>query len=87
MITILVLAYVQSIAFAMVSRARNRDSHLYHAIAAIVSNGVWFLTIRELVISELTFTLAIPYIIGTVAGSLTGAEASMRIERLIGAKS
>lgn len=84
-IKILLLAYLQNISFSIVSRARNRDNDYYHVIAAIFSNGIWFLTMRELVISDLTPILILPYIIGTVAGSLTGAKVSMRIEKMLNA--
>lgn len=57
----------------------------YHLIAASFSNGIWFLTMRELVLADLTFILIIPYIIGTVAGSISGAKISMKIEQWIGA--
>ena len=85
-LTVLALAYVQNIAFTMVSRARNRDSHAYHATMAVFSNGIWFLTMRELVVADLSLWLLLPYVGGTVLGSLTGAEVSMRIEKIIGAK-
>lgn len=84
-IKILLLAYIQNISFSIVSRARNRDNMYYHAIASVFSNGIWFLTMRELVISDLTPVLLLPYIIGTVAGSLTGAKVSMKIEKMINA--
>lgn len=86
LLAVILLAYVQSIAFALVSRARNRDNATYHLIAAIVSNGVWFATFRLLVVNDMTWLLFAPYTFGTVAGSLTGAKVSMLIERAIGAK-
>lgn len=85
-ITILFLSFVQNISFTMVSRSRNRDNMTYHAICSVFSNGLWFLTIRELVVADMTVWLAIPYIAGTVTGSLVGAKVSMVIERMIGAK-
>jgi uncharacterized protein YebE (UPF0316 family) len=85
-IKILLLAYIQNISFSIVSRARNRDNMYYHAIASVFSNGIWFLTMRELVISDLTPVLLLPYTFGTVAGSLTGAKVSMRIEKWLDAK-
>jgi uncharacterized membrane protein YfcA len=85
-LALLGLAYVQNIAFSLVSRARNRDNFTYHLIAAIFSNAVWFATFRLLVTADMTWTLFIPYTIGTVAGSLTGAKVSQWIERAIGAK-
>ena len=70
----------------MVSRSRNRDNMTYHAICSVFSNGIWFLTMRELVLADLTLWLIVPYIVGTVSGSIFGAKVSMRIEKLIGAK-
>lgn len=82
---ILALAFVQNVSFSIVSRSRNRDNMTYHLIAAVFSNGIWFLTMRELVLADLSLTLVLPYIFGTVAGSLFGARVAMRIERLISA--
>lgn len=82
---VLVLAFVQNISFTMVSRSRNRSSMAYHATCSVFSNALWFLTMRELVLAELTVWLLVPYIIGTVSGSLVGAKISMRIEQAIGA--
>lgn len=87
MIFILFLAFIQNVSFTMVSRSRNRDSYQYHAICSVFSNGIWFLTMRQLVVADLSYWLLIPYICGTVAGSLFGAKVSMRIETLIGARS
>ena len=83
---ILFLSFFQNIAFSMVSRSRNRDNMTYHAICSVFSNGIWFATMHFLVVADLTFWLIIPYIIGTVSGSIFGAKISMRIEKLIGAK-
>lgn len=85
-LTILALAYVQNISFTMVSRSRNRDNMAYHATCAVFSNLLWFATMHHLVAADLTWFMAVPYVIGTVAGSLTGATISIRIENLIGAK-
>lgn len=35
---------IQNASFTLVSRARNSGSYLYHAVAAIGSNGVWFIS-------------------------------------------
>lgn len=86
MLIILVLSFVQNISFTMVSRSRNRDNMKYHAICSVFSNGIWFYTMKLLVLSELSFLLLLPYIIGTVSGSIFGAKVSMKIEKLIGAK-
>jgi len=82
---ILGLAFVQNVSFSLVSRSRNRDNTTYHIIAACFSNGIWFLTMRELVLADLTITLLLPYMIGTVSGSLFGVKVAMKIEQIIGA--
>jgi uncharacterized membrane protein YjjB (DUF3815 family) len=83
---LMLLAYVQNISFSIVSRARNRDHMAYHAVAAVGSNVIWFCTFRELVTADMSWVLLVPYTIGTVAGSLTGAKVSIWFERLLGAK-
>ena len=82
---LIALAFIQNVSFSLVSRARNRDHVGYHAAASVFSNGVWFATFHLLVTSAMTWVLFIPYLIGTVAGSLFGAKVSMRIEKFLGA--
>lgn len=86
-IIILALAFVQNVSFSVVSRSRNRDNMTYHLIAAVFSNAIWFMTMRELVLAELVGYLIVPYVIGTVAGSLVGVKVSMWIEKLLNARS
>jgi uncharacterized membrane protein YfcA len=85
-LTVMALAFVQNVSFTMVSRSRNRDNMTYHATCSVFSNGIWFLTMHQLVMADLNYLLLVPYIVGTVSGSLFGAKTSMRIEQLIGAK-
>lgn len=87
LIKILLLAFIQNVSFSMVSRSRNRDNMTYHIIAAVFSNTLWLLTIRELVIADLDLILAIPYTTGTVLGSVFGVKISMWIERKLDARS
>lgn len=84
-VTILGLAFVQNISFSIVSRSRNRNNIRYHVIAASFSNGIWFLTFRQLILADMNFVLFIPYCLGTVAGSVFGVRISMFIEKLLGA--
>lgn len=78
----MVMAFAQNVSFSIVSRSRNRDSKLYHFIAAIFSNGVWFMTMKYLIVTQnMTWLLFIPYTIGTVGGSVTGQTISMWIEK------
>jgi len=86
-LTILVLAYVQNISFSIVSRSRNRDNTKYHLVASLFSNTIWFLTFRELIKADMDFSLFIPYVAGTMVGSVTGAKISMKIEKWLGASS
>lgn len=87
MLIILLLAFWQNVSFTIVSRSRNRSSFTYHMIASAFSNGIWFLTFRQLILSEMSWLLFVPYTLGTVAGSLSGAKLSMWIERKINAQS
>lgn len=87
LITILLLAFAQNVSFTIVLRSRNRSSFTYHMIASVFSNGIWFLTFRQLLLSEMSFVLFIPYTVGTVSGSLCGAKLSMWIETKVGAES
>lgn len=87
MLGLVALSFVQSVAFSLVSRSRNRSSISYHVVASIASNAVWFLTFRQLVTNNMTFALLLPYTVGTVAGSVFGVKVSMTIERWLGAES
>lgn len=81
------ICIAQNTAFSLVSRSRNRDNLLYHAGAAVLSNGIWFATMKYMIDLEFLGWLVVPYVVGTVTGSLLGAKISMFIERLIGATS
>jgi len=82
---VIALAFAQNTSFTMVSRSRNRNNMTYHAICSVFSNGLWFLTMHQLVVTDLSYWLIAPYIVGTVSGSIFGAKVSMRVEKLIGA--
>lgn len=86
-LSILFLAFLQSVSFSVVSRARNRNNFAYLTIASVLSNGIWFLTFRALVLGEMNWFLFIPYTLGTVGGSVSGTSLSMQIERLLNASS
>jgi uncharacterized membrane protein YjjB (DUF3815 family) len=84
-LVMMIMAFFQNVSFSIVSRSRNRDSKLYHFIAAIGSNGVWFMTMKYLIVShDMTWVLFIPYTIGTVTGSVTGQAISMWLEKKLG---
>jgi hypothetical protein len=84
---IMLLAFGQNVSFSIVSRSRNRNNMTYHLVAAIFSNGMWFLTFHQLITKDMTYDLFIPYTIGTVGGSLLGVKISMMIEKLLDARS
>jgi len=84
-LVMMAMAYAQNVSFSIVSRSRNRNSKMYHFIAAIASNGVWFLTMKYLIVTkDMSWALFVPYTIGTVLGSVTGQDISMRIEKKLG---
>jgi hypothetical protein len=87
MLSLMLLAFAQSISFSVVSRSRNRNNITYHMIASIFSNAIWFLTFRSLVLNEMNLMLFVPYTIGTVAGSVTGVKVSQYIEKILHAES
>ena len=84
-IKIIALAFIQNISFTITSRSRNRDNKKFHLLAAFFSNTLWFLTFKELVTADMSFWLMIPYIFGTMVGSLYGMKISMKIEQWLGA--
>ncbi len=86
-LTITLLAFFQNVSFSIVSRSRNRSSIRYHIVAAVASNGVWFLTFRQLVLSQMNVWLFPFYTLGTVSGSVVGVRISMWIESRLGATS
>jgi uncharacterized membrane protein YfcA len=59
----------------------------YHLFAATASNAVWFLTFRQLILTDMSWVLFVPYCVGTVAGSLAGVKVSMFIEKILHAES
>jgi hypothetical protein len=69
---------LQNAAFTWVSRARNSGSLYYHAVAAVFSNGIWFVSNLFLIASVIRPGLAflelvqlgMIYIAGTVTGSV-----------------
>ena len=86
-LSIMMLAFFQNVSFSIVSRSRNRSSIRYHIVAAVMSNGVWFLTFRQLVLSQMNVWLFPFYTLGTVSGSVVGVRISMWIESWLGATS
>lgn len=82
---VIVLAFLQSVSNSLSSRSRNRNNFRYHTVAAIFSNGVWFCSFKVLADAGMNWVLILPYTLGTVCGSLSGAKIGMIIERWLGA--
>lgn len=69
-LTMLGLVILQNASFTLVSRARNSKSLLYHGIASVLSNGVWLLVIRQVVLNLDKPILLWTYLVGAVIGSV-----------------
>jgi hypothetical protein len=82
-VKLMLLAFAQSVSFSVVSRSRNRNNIPYHIASAIFSNAIWFLTFRELILSNMNLILFVPYTIGTVGGSVVGVKISQWFEKIL----
>jgi hypothetical protein len=82
---VLGLSCAQNVTFSLVSRARNRNHHAWHAIASVLSNSVWFLTFAFMTKSGWGLELIIPFTAGTTAGSLIGTHIAMKVEVFLNA--
>lgn len=72
------LVILQNASFTLVSRARNSNSLLYHAIASVLSNGIWLLVIRQVVINFNNWQLMVAYVVGAVIGSVIMHHIAMK---------
>lgn len=62
---------LQNGSFTLVSRARNSSSIVFHAIASILSNGIWFIVVRQVTQEDPnTWLLGSVYTAGAVTGSI-----------------
>jgi hypothetical protein len=64
------LVILQNASFTLVSRARNSKSLAYHSIASILSNGIWLLVIKQVVLNFDKPVLMWTYLFGSVIGSV-----------------
>lgn len=64
------LTILQNASFTLVSRARNSSSIAYHAGAAVLSNGIWLLVIRQIVVNLDKWEIMVAYVAGAVIGSI-----------------
>lgn len=65
------LVVLQNASFTLVSRARNSQSIWYHTIASVLSNGIWLLVIRQVVLNLDNWILMLTYLVGAVLGSIS----------------
>jgi hypothetical protein len=72
------ITVLQNAAFTWVSRARNSGSLRYHALAAVFSNGIWLLVIREVVMNFDSVPVMLAYLAGAVTGSVLMHYVSMK---------
>lgn len=79
--TYIILFFVtilQNASFTLVSRARNSKSLVFHAIASVFSNGIWFIVVRQVTQEDPnTWLLGTVYVAGTVTGSVAMHYLSM----------
>jgi hypothetical protein len=85
------LAVLQNMAFTWVSRSRNSGDVWYHGLAAIFSNGAWFImtvflwnslwkTLTEGAIGQVMMT-GVVYVAGTVVGSMLMMKWCLKFEK------
>ncbi len=79
-------AFAQSVSFAVVSRARQRNHETYLLWASVFSNGIWYLTMNQLTLKNITPDKTAPYVVGGVVGSLVGQNVAMHVEKKINAR-
>lgn len=77
-IKMLGLTFLQNASFTLVSRARNSKSLSYHAIASVLSNGIWLVVIRQVVTNFDKWYLMISYLIGSTVGAIAMHYIAMR---------
>jgi hypothetical protein len=72
------LVILQNASFTLVSRARNSSSIAYHTFASVLSNGIWLLVIRQVVLHLDNWILMVTYLVGAVIGSISMHYVAMK---------
>lgn len=85
-ILLFVYAFGQSTSFAVVSRARQRNHQGYLLWSSVFSNGIWYMTMHQLAINNITADKAGPYVVGNTTGSLVGQNVAMNVEKKVNAR-
>lgn len=73
-----VTTVLQNASFTLVSRARNSSSLTYHTAAAVCSNGIWLLVIRQVVQNLNSVGMMFTYLVASVFGSVMMHYISMK---------
>lgn len=68
----------QNASFTLVSRARNSKSLFYHLVAAVFSNLLWLVVIRQVVLNLNNGPVMVAYLVASVAGSVLMHWLAMR---------
>lgn len=69
---------LQNASFTLVSRARNSKSMIFHGLAAIASNGIWFIVVNRVVNKDNMVQTGIVYTIAATTGSILMHYFSMK---------
>jgi len=79
---------LQNASFTLVSRARNSNSIMFHALASVLSNGIWFMVINQITKKDVnTVIMGVVYTTAAVIGSVSMHYISMHhIEKKFKAK-
>ena len=72
------LVILQNASFTLVSRARNSSSIMYYTIVSVLSNGIWLLVIRQVVMNLDNWVLMVTYLVGAVVGSVSMDYVAMK---------
>lgn len=74
-------ALIQFSSFIFISRFRQRSSFFWHTVAAIASNGAWYITMGVLSSSGAYWMLFVPQIFAIIAGRTAGVNWAQYIEK------
>jgi hypothetical protein len=78
-VILFLMTILQNASFTLVSRARNSDSILFHGLAAVLSNGIWFIVVNKVVQQGVnTVALGLTYTTAAVIGSIAMHYISMK---------
>ena len=64
------LVVLQNASFTLVSRARNSDDYIFHGIASVLSNGIWLLVMRHIILEVEKLEYQLAYVLAAVTGAL-----------------